>query len=179
MEEEKKEPMEEPQAEPQEEPKAEVVEQPPQEPEKKERPTFLTVLCILSFIGIGFAVISNLISLFATSAGSALMDVATETLEEYQDLPGVDMVESAVDYASTLAIIGIIAALVCLWGVIWMWNLKKTGYYIYIVGELSPVIVSFILVGFGSFLGGFMALIGLIFPLLFVILYGLNVKHMS
>lgn len=179
MEEEKNEPMEEPQAEPQEEPKAETVEQPPQEPAKNERPTFLTVLCILSFIGVGFAVISNLISLFATSAGSALMDAATETLEGYQDVPGMDLVESAVDYASTLSIIGIIAALVCLWGVIWMWNLKKTGYYIYIVGELTPVIVSFILVGFGSFLGGFFAMIGLIFPVLFIILYGLNVKHMS
>jgi hypothetical protein len=175
MEEEKKEPMEEPQAEP----KPETVEQPPQEPEKKERPTFLTVLCILSFIGIGIAVISNLISLFATSAGSAIMDAATETLEEYQDIPGMDMVESAVDYASTLAIINIIAALVCLWGVIWMWNLKKTGYYIYVVAELAPVIISFILVGLGSFLGGFLALVGLIFPVLFVILYGLNVKHMS
>lgn len=171
--------MEEEKNEPMEEPTAETVEQPQQEPAKKERPTFLTVLCILSFIGVGFAVISQLIALFATKAGSALMDAATESLEGYQDIPGMDLVESTVDHASTLAIIGIVAALVVLWGVIWMWNLKKTGYYIYIVGELTPVIVSFILVGFGSFLGGFFAMIGLIFPVLFIILYGLNVKHMS
>lgn len=174
MEEEKKEPME----EPIEEPKAETVEQPQQEPAKNERPTFLTVLCILSFIGVGFAIISGLISLFAGSAGSMIMDAA-ESLEGYEEVPGMDLVESSMDYASTLGIVSIVAALVVLWGVIWMWNLKKTGYFIYIIGELTPVIVSFILVGFGSFLGGFMAMIGLIFPVLFIILYGLNVKHMS
>jgi len=156
-EEEKKEPMEEQKAEPQEEPKAEAVEQPQPAAPTQERPTFLTVLCILSFI---------------------LLEAA-ESMEGYQEVPGTEYVEESLSYASTLGIVSILAALVCLWGVLWMWKLKKTGYYIYIVGELAPVIVSFILVGFGSFLGGFFAFIGLIFPVLFIILYGLNVKHMS
>ncbi len=177
-EEEKKEPMEEQKAEPQEEPKAEVVEPPQPAAPTQERPTFLTVLCILSFIGIGIQVIQGLISLFAKSAGSMLMEAA-ESIEGYQEMPGTEYVEESLSYASTLGIVSILAALVCLWGVLWMWNLKKTGYYIYIVGELAPVIVSFILVGFGSFLGGFFAFVGLIFPVLFIILYGLNVKHMS
>jgi hypothetical protein len=178
MEEEKKEPMEEQQAEPKEEPKAEAVEQPQQAAPAQERPTFLTVLCILSFIGVGIQIIQGLISLFAKGAGSMIMEAA-ESLEGYEEVPGTEYIEESLSYASTLGIVSILAALVCLWGVIWMWNLKKTGYYIYIVGELAPVIVSFILVGFGSFLGGFFAMIGLIFPVLFIILYGLNVKHMS
>jgi len=37
----------------------------------------------------------------------------------------------------------------------------------------------FLLIGMSGFFGGFMAMIGLIFPVLFIILYGLNVKHMA
>ena len=177
-EEEKKEPMEEQQAEPKEEPKAEAVEQPQQAAPAQERPTFLTVLCILSFIGVGIQIIQGLISLFAKGASNMIMEAA-ESVQGYEEIPGTEYVEESLSYASTTGIVSILAALVCLLGVIWMWNLKKRGYYIYIVGELAPVIVSFILVGFGSFLGGFFAFIGLIFPVLFIILYGLNVKHMS
>jgi hypothetical protein len=59
-----------------------------------------------------------------------------------------------------------------------MWKLKKTGFFIYVVGELAPVIVSAILLG-GSAFGGMSLVMGAIFPVLFVVLYGLNLKHLS
>ena len=108
-EEEKKEPMEEQKAEPQKEPKAEAVEPPQPAAPTQERPTFLTVLCILSFIGIGIQVIQGLISLFAKSAGSMLMEAA-ESIEGYQEMPGTEYVEESLSYASTLGIVSILAA---------------------------------------------------------------------
>lgn len=155
--------------------------------EQKKRPTFLTVLCILSFIGVAFAVISNLISLFTSKA---LQTVSTGMMEGMGEISGTEEAESAVaaaaaglellaKYGNTLYICTIIAALICLVGVIMMWKLKKAGYFIYIIGEIAPPILTFILLkGFGP-LGTFALVVGLIIPIVMIILYGLNVKHMS
>ena len=58
-----------------------------------------------------------------------------------------------------------------------MWKLKKTGFYIYTVGQLAYVIVPFVMIGGG--LAGLMGIVGAIFPVIFIILYALNLKHMS
>lgn len=175
--------MEEETKEPMEETKAEPVEQPTQEPAAKERPTFLTVLCILSFIGVGLTIIQSITRFFATKASSALMDatgVMDEMEQAMQEVPGgdivTDSVSTIVDKGPMLATINLIAALVVLAGVLMMWNLKRTGYYIYIVGEIAPVVA---LVVVGGLLGGFLAIITSVFAILFIILYGLNVKHMT
>jgi hypothetical protein len=66
-----------------------------------------------------------------------------------------------------------------------MWKLKKMGFYIYLVGEIAPFIVAFATIGFAgmfSLAGGFLAIITalmFIFPLLFIILYALNLKHLN
>lgn len=152
-------------------------EQAPQEVTKAKRPTFLTVLCILSYIGVGLAVITSLVALTAGKAGSMFMNAAKDM--EGMEAPGMETASKGLQYASSVSAISLISALVVLVGVIMMWKLKKTGYYIYIVGEIAPVIASFLLIGMSGFFGGFMAMIGLIFPVLFIILYGLNVKHMA
>jgi len=161
-----------------EEKKVENTEQAPQEVEKQERPTFLTVLCILSYIGVGIAVISSLIALTAGKAGSMFMNAAKD-VEGIENAPGMETASKGLQYATTISAISLISALVVLVGVIMMWKLKKTGFWIYIVGEIAPVIASFLLIGLSGFFGGAMAMIGLIFPVLFIILYGLNVKYMS
>jgi pheromone shutdown protein TraB len=161
-----------------EEKQAENVEQ--QQPATKERPTFLTVLCILSFIGVGLVVISNLVALIGGGVSKAIMESSEEVMqamEAVEEVPVVgESVSKIVSSASTIAAINIIAALVVLVGVFMMWSLKKTGYYIYIVGEIAPVIALIVL---GGLLGGFMAIFSSFIAILFIILYGLNVKHMA
>jgi hypothetical protein len=113
------------------------------------RPTFLTVLCILSFIGCGLAVLGS----FAT-------------------------------ITKLTGILGLVAALVCLYGVIQMWKLKKMGFWIYLVGEIAPIIITAVTVGVAglfTFAGGFTAImigLGSIFTIAFIIMYALNLKHM-
>ena len=115
------------------------------------RPAFLTVLCILSYIGCGLAIISSLLQL------------STSIL---------------------IAVLSLAASLICLLGVIQMWKLKKMGFYIYLVGEIAPLVITFATIGFASmfsFEGGIMALMTAfmsIFPILFIILYAINLKHM-
>lgn len=170
--------MEEQKTEPMEEKQAENVEQ--QQPAKKERPTFLTVLCILSFIGVGFVAISNIVALIGGGVSKAIMESSEEVMEAMETVEEVPVVGESVtkivSSASTMAPINIIAALVVLVGVFMMWNLKKTGYYIYIVGEIAPVIALIVL---GGLLGGFMAIFSSFIAILFIVLYGLNVKHMT
>lgn len=73
----------------------------------------------------------------------------------------------------------------CLGGALLMFKLKKIGYYIYIPGQVLPVVGSFLAVnsvlGGGMFAGfGYIALIfGSLFSIAFIIMYGLNLKHMK
>jgi len=60
-----------------------------------------------------------------------------------------------------------------------MWKLKKTGFYIYVIGEIAPVILPFVLFGGFGVLGTMALVMGLIFPIAFIIMYALNLKHMS
>jgi hypothetical protein len=143
--------------------------------ETKKRPQFLTVLCILSFVGIGIALIGGIYNLMTFSSTIALMQ-GTSGFFGGELGNAVDML---IEWGQTVYIINIVASLICLAGVFMMWNLKKTGYFIYIIGEIAPAIASFALLGgFGPL--GTMAMVGgLIFPIAFIVMYGLNLKHMS
>lgn len=160
----------------------------------KKRPTFITVLAILSFIGVAWQIISGIMTMAAGAVTSAITDAGKEYAEGLSTMEGMEEVEGmeeamsgvgeAVDAANKLAenasvlgIINIVAALVCLLGVIWMWNLKKKGFFVYVVGELAAPIATLALVGFG--LGGMMATLGFIIPVVMIILYAINLKHMS
>ena len=144
--------------------------------EVKKRPQFLTVLCILSFVGIGIGVISALYSLLTFSS-------TIEMMNRYGDLmsssPFGGMVDSLIKWGQTLYAIQIVANLVCLAGVLMMWKLKKSGFFIYIVGEIAPAIASFALMGGYGPLGTMAMIMGTIFPIAFIIMYGLNLKYMS
>ncbi len=158
--------------------------------EGPKRPTFLTVLCILTYVGVGIGIVMSIMGWWALHAAQAMVDATSSMAEGMANASGTDMnavpgmadamasANSAVKWANVTLITGIVGSLLCLVGALQMWKLKKTGFFIYVVGELAPVIVSAILLG-GSAFGGMSLVMGAIFPLLFVILYGLNLKHLS
>jgi hypothetical protein len=57
-----------------------------------------------------------------------------------------------------------------------MRKLKKQGYFLWLIGEILPWVAMFIFIG-GVFLKTFMVWF-LIFPVLFIILYTLQRKHL-
>jgi hypothetical protein len=151
-------------------------------PISKKRPEFLTVLCIISFVGIGIAILGALIGLLMSSSGHSMMFM-------HQNNPVFgNIIENPDDYmkmSQINSIIALIAAIVCLAGVLMMWNLKKSGYFIYIVGEIVPPIATISLSGQSGLSEVFASLyililaLGFIVPIAFIVMYGVNLKHMN
>lgn len=125
--------------------------------EAGKRPAFLTVLCILTFIGSG---LGTLFFLLATVGMGALLEM----------IPGL----GAAGGAGGTAFFGIstVIAAASLFGAIQMWKLKKTGFFIYAGANVLGIIMPLF---FGM---GFSAA-GAVIPVLFIVLYYLNVKHMN
>jgi hypothetical protein len=93
----------------------------------------------------------------------------------------MDAVNKSLQYASMIGWINLACVLACAFGAFMMWKLKKTGFYIYTAGELIPVVASIALLGSmpggGLFAG--LGMIAAIIPVAFVVMYGLNLKHMK
>ncbi|CAN5330212.1 hypothetical protein BH09BAC5_BH09BAC5_27530 [soil metagenome] len=155
------------------------------------RPTFLTVLCILTWIGCIIALIGNVIAYMAAGAVSAITNAAVDNMNAVADSLGSsgsadisnlnavnETASNVMAHASTVALVSIAGAVLCLVGSFMMWGLKKMGFYIYVVGNLVPVITSAVLLG-GSAFGGAMAALGMILPVAFIVMYGLNLKSMK
>ncbi|HRO46795.1 hypothetical protein [Agriterribacter sp.] len=157
---------------------------------KPPRPVFLTVLCILTFIGSSWGIISGITSYLSANATSgiaqAAMQDAREKVED-EDNAGSKFAEKILSGTSEMlqpenlrksALFSIIASVFTLLGGILMFGLKKTGFYSYVLGTAIGIAGPFIAFGGGNFLtilsSSFIAFIGI----LFVILYGLNVKHL-
>tara|TARA_B100000809_G_C15115916_1_gene522423 strand:- start:1572 stop:1985 length:414 start_codon:yes stop_codon:yes gene_type:complete len=124
--------------------------------EAEARPTFLTVLCVLTFIGSGLGVLFGLLLTFGL--GTMLASI-----------PGM---EAALAGGTAYFATGTVIAAASLYGAIQMWKLQKLGFFIYagasVVGILSPLLF-----------GLPFSIAGAIVPGLFIVLYYLNVKHMS
>lgn len=116
----------------------------------KQRPTFLTVLCILTFIGSGLGLLFGLIGLFAAGA--------IESLGKYLPL--------GLDSGLFKSIILLILMAGSLYGAILMWKLQKLGFYIYAAANVILLILGF-------------SIWSLLFTALFIVLYGLNLKHLE
>lgn len=150
-----------------------------------KRPTFITVLCILSFIGIGLSLIWGIKNYFEYSAAAAQPDL----LSSFGQADGTDPLGQAmmdaigdafkIDYAK-LAMNELITTLLnipILIGVLMMWKQKKVGFYVYAAFEIIQPIIPLVL-GLGL-VGGVMSVLGLIVAIVFIVLYAVNLKHMS
>ena len=155
------------------------------------RPTFLTVLCVLTFLGSGFGIYSAITNYTGASFASGITQDAMETAkdqieEEAGDEKGAALANKILDSVSSNitedkirknAMASGIASILTLVGAILMWGLNKKGYLVYVIGTLVSIVAPLVIYdGFMGFLGsGFIAFFGIIF----CVLYFLNLKHMS
>jgi hypothetical protein len=135
--------------------------------EAKKRPTFLTVLCILTFIGSGLGVLSGLIMLIAAGM--------SDTLSTIPFLGNA--VEAASVGGTTYTIISLLLSITSLYGAISMWGLKKMGFYLYLIAQILMLIIPFIFLPTLVAMAGF--IVGIIFTAAFIIMYAVNLKHLS
>ena len=145
---------------------------------QEKRPTFLTVLCVLTFIGSAWGIISAL------------------AMKE----PNIEK------YASYYYWLVVLLNLGTLFGAYQMWKMKKSGLYLWTIAEIASVVLMWVVIkgylastitpisvkeveGFEGLAAGGNALIeaamnlililGSVFPALFVLLYWLNAKHLK
>ena len=144
-----------------------------------KRPTFITVLCILSFVGIGLSLILGIKNYFDFSAQAATGPNLMEGLESAGQL-GQAMADlmGGLDYTklATNALIQALLNIPILIGVLMMWKQRKAGFYIYAAFEAIQAILPIIIIG--GFTGIWAAIWGIIVAVVFIILYAVNLKHM-
>ncbi|CAN5377896.1 hypothetical protein BH11BAC3_BH11BAC3_19230 [soil metagenome] len=156
------------------------------------RPQFLTIICILTFIGSGLGIISGSVQI-ATSEKQANQIIITkkkaaaDIQKKGDNNAGTRFAEKMVNSMSTTftaenfrktGIAAIIGALFCIGGALLMWQLKRIGFYSYILGVLIGIVSPFIIYGNDNLMAIITSIgVGFI-GIVFIILYGVNVKHM-
>ncbi|MEP7110029.1 MAG: hypothetical protein ABI760_18685 [Ferruginibacter sp.] len=155
------------------------------------RPTFITVLCILTFIGSGWNVISESIKYATANSQAAAISMAKEKVNS--DLKRNNDSSEGSRFAKKMmnnlsatpdnirkgALSNIAAAIFCLAGAFMMWKLKRTGFYLYVAGTLIGIISPFVIFGGSNFISIISSVaIGFI-GIIFVILYGVNLRYMK
>ncbi|MEW6468287.1 MAG: hypothetical protein AB1458_05145 [Bacteroidota bacterium] len=162
-----------------------------------KRPRFLTLLCILTFIGVPLSIVAAI--LYSGQIESMIEEIQaaknmiSKGLNAVMDLslnnmPGMSDVNDALEDAKKWLNIslGIIIGLhiVCLIGAIMMWRRKRLGFFVYAFGELLPAIGAAYAYHLATTYGNVPAdlqipmLVAIFVPVLFVILYALNLKHL-
>ena len=161
-------------------------------PQKGKRPTFLTVLCILTYISTGLAVISGFFGLLAGKPSEQIIeDQQLRYISMVDDLKTADQLE----FAETIDLLGkmeierlsnyplnpillLIAGLLGLTGALLMWRGKKIGFHLYIVYSIFSI-ASIYLLSSSENITSFYIIVNFLFAGLFVFLYSRNLKWLA
>lgn len=150
------------------------------------RPTFLTILCVLTFIASAWGIYKGFANYLSADSIAGITQSAMDEAKDQIENAGSRTAEAVIDsIANSISpdkikkngIGEIVSSILCLVGAFLMWNLNKKGYWVYVVGTVVGVAVPMVVNGglVGMAAGGAMAFFGIVF----CVLYGLNLKHMS
>lgn len=159
------------------------------------RPQFLKVLCILTWICCGLVFISALFGLVGQSTAKQqesieqIREMDPETADRMEEVINEAQVDGTSKTINTT--ISFLAVILSAIGAVMMWQLKKTGFYIYVVAELLPYLgfaigganamsaMSSMAGGMGAAIAGVVVGMMVIFDLAFIIMYAVNLKYMN
>jgi hypothetical protein len=144
----------------------ETVEQ--EKAQVNNRPTFLKVLCILTFISTGLGLLT---SLLLPSVADALVELlkATPSYNESEMAEAIGLIQAGgLYYFYTFMLYGI-----SLTGAIFMWRLKKSGFHLYAAANLGMYFLPMVYlhIPFNIF--------GLLITLGFIGMYGTHLRLMK
>lgn len=143
-----------------------------------EKPQFLKVLCILSFIGCGLMILLSAIGTLALGIDEATVaGIWDQVLQKQPQLENVDPVQFFHE-VGMVCVYTLIANIFSLAGVIMMWRLNKIGFFIYAVAELSVHFFGLNVSGEDSSSYGGL-IFGVFVDLVFIVMYAVNLKHMQ
>lgn len=142
-------------------------------------PNGINVLSILSFIGSGFQILGAVAAylIIPFSAKSVPETRGLEKTREMKPFSGflqwsADTTIKQYEYRLPILIVTIITALICIYGVLQMRKLKKSGFTVYSIGELALPLFTAVVIDIWSSIFGF------VIAILFIILFGVQRKHL-
>lgn len=156
-----------------------------QDPRSKKLPGMLNVLTILTFIGCGIAYLGSLWQMISNTNPDKQTEQIREAMDKmdsnsffYKWMEGsIEVLRKSYDNRYLLLLTTLLFTTLCLIGALRMRKLSKSGYFLYLVGELAPLVLII-----GLFGSGFAAMvqlgIGGIFAVLFIILYSTQLKYL-
>lgn len=148
------------------------------------RSQFLTLLCVLTFIGCALSLFDAFMTLVQTDAASNTPRIERNyTPEQQKQLPkqyfedrsaGEESAPTDPDRIRLLSIAQFPYALLTLAGAVLMFRLRRVGFWVYVTGVVVGLVLPVVLVGFGALNTSF----GVFFSVLFAGLYWLNLRDM-
>lgn len=157
---------------------------------KPKRPAFLVVLCILTFIGSGWGILSNLFSFFTGSILDSNMQI-----EQYSEMIGdienggtssfissilnstMDILQVTAAHALEINTMQFVLGLISLLGAVLMFQLRRLGFYLYTAAQILTLFILPYFAGFST-LVVLLMLWSALFSLAFIIMYAVNLKYM-
>lgn len=153
---------------------------------KKTIPGNLNILTILTFIGSGVALIMAIFQQFTAKSsleamekmqGSEALEKMPEFAKKMYSNESIELLRVSYENRVPILVITIVGILLCVYGAMQMRGLKKQGFYLWLIGELLPLIGTVIFVGTGIF-SGFVGYISLAIIALFIFLYARQLKYL-
>lgn len=142
-----------------------------EEQESRKRPVLLTVLCIFTFIGMAFSILSALVLSFMPDTFSSAMQ------EQFAQMMGEETAEemaAAIVSGMRSAPYLLVLYIINLFGAIQMFRLRKMGFFIYVVAQ---VLIWILPVVMGA--PAMSLIMPAIWTTLFIVLYATNLKFMK
>ena len=129
--------------------------------ETSHRSSFLSALCILTFLGSG-------LSFLIYSIASLFFDEATEFIIKYSRWDSTDAI-SPFYFTMFMALNAI-----SLTGAIRIWKLHRDGFYLYVLAQLLLLIAPAVWINFEA-----ISVSNVIFTTIFIVGYGFNFKKLN
>lgn len=129
----------------------------------QKRPDFLTVLCILTWVGCGIWMVYGYFQLSVLGFAS-----------EFVSTPEIR-------WHKWSAMATIVMPLFCIAGSILMWNQKRIGFFIYLFGQAVPVLLSIYMTLVVMKMNGasmFFMIVWNVVPIAFTVMYAVNLQYM-
>lgn len=153
---------------------------------KSVRPKFLSVLCVLSWIYVAISVLGSLSNITTSYEDlEAQIEVSRDQLENMP--PGMEgfmedtlsFAEGTLEYIKPMNIITLVLMLIQGMAVYQMFNLSKNGFWLYTLVQVLLIGVTVYFIPWPNILSTLTIAFYLLIVIIFLILYGVNVKHMK
>lgn len=155
-----------------------------EEKDLKTLPQGLNVLTILTYIGSALQLIGGVVNYFTIASSYKIYEGLSESPAAAENNPFSSVVSAAsetlkkqYENRTLIMIVSVVGALACFYGAMQMRKRKMQGYNIYVGAEIVPPVVNMVIIGMGGL--GYLGVFGLIVPIVFIILYTLQRKHLT